>query len=384
MNCPICHHNKNDLLLKLNDFPIYQHPMADASNIPLPHAINLEYLICSKCAHAFQPNYDRAILEQIYTNHYYTPSPENIGDSFRHDFTDFIKNNNIINKSILNIFEIGCSSGEVLCKLRSLHEKCNFLAIEPNEETASTAEKKGLVVKKYFFTEKTANNLNFQADIIYSRHVIEHVFDFDDFFKAIEKVSNANSTLILETPSLDWSIEKTSVIPYHVEHVHVFSQRSLICLANKFGWFKAEATVTSSGNLIISFTKKDQKHTLPIGPTHKETLQQQTNRDIQTLQNICKDKAFIFWGAGTGAVTLLALTRLQPLYIIDGNPNKAGKSFCGLDYTIGYALDVTKDLINDNLDIDLIMVISSSFHHEIKLELTKLGWRGDIYAPYEQ
>lgn len=384
MNCPICAHNKNTPLLTLDNYPIYQHPMNDVSNIPLPHTVNLTYLLCAQCAHGFQKKYDRSILENIYTHHYYTPSPENIGATFRNEFINFIEQKEIIKKENSTIFEIGCSSGEVLQSLKSTNENCSYLAIEPNEETALVAEKKGFSVKKAFFTEKIAADLNIQADIIYSRHVIEHIFDFKDFFNAIAKISHDTTQLILETPSLDWSISHVSIMPFHVEHVHVFSQRSLISLANKFGWFKDKSHVTDSGNLILSLIKKNQKIALPSPPKNEEILQQENSKTIKELQKICKDKQYLFWGAGSGALTLLALAKLTPLYIIDGNPNKAGKYFCGFNQPIRYAAKEVKELINKKLDINLVMIISSSFHHEIRIELNKLGWRGDIYSPYEE
>lgn len=382
MNCPVCNYKKNTLLLKLNNFPIYQHPMDDTSNIPLPHVIDIEYSICRQCAHAFQLNYNKDILEAIYKHHYYTPSPENIGASFRYDFIKFISENNIIDKKTLNVLEIGCSSGEVLAELKTIYSNVDYHGIEPNEETAIAAEKKELIVEKAFFTEKIASSLCFKSDLIYSRHVIEHIFDFKNFFKAISKVSHSTSTLILETPSLDWSITQPSTQAFHVEHIHVFSERSLVTLANQFGWFKDKSIVTASGNLIISFTNKEKKSLLPLAPSDNGKLKQKIDKDIQALQSYCKDEEFIFWGAGSGAVTLLALTGLKPLYIIDGNPNKTGKRFCGLNYTIKYSIDTINALINKDLDKKLTVIISSSFHDEIKHELTSLGWRGNIYAPY--
>lgn len=382
MNCPVCNYKKNTLLLKLNNFPIYQHPMGNTSNIPLPHVIDIEYSICRGCSHAFQLNYNKDILEAIYKHHYYTPSPENIGASFRYDFIKFINENNIIDEKTLNILEIGCSSGEVLAELKSIYSNVDYHGIEPNEETAIAAEKKELIVEKAFFTEKTASSLCFQSDLIYSRHVIEHIFDFEDFFKAIAKISHATSTLILETPSLDWSITQPSTQAFHVEHIHVFSERSLVTLANQFGWFKEKSIVTSSGNLIISFTKKDIKSPLSVEPLNIKALQKYNNKIINNLQKVCKNRKFIFWGAGTSAITLIALTKLRPEYIIDGNPNKVGKRFCGLNYSIHCALEVTRELISKNEDTNYIMIISSSFYTEIEKELKRLGWRGAIYSPY--
>ncbi len=382
MNCPVCNYKKNTLLLKLNNFPIYQHPMGNTSNIPLPHVIDIEYSICRGCSHAFQLNYNKDILEAIYKHHYYTPSPANIGASFRYDFIKFINENNIIDEKTLNILEIGCSSGEVLAELKSIYSNVDYHGIEPNEETAIAAEKKELIVEKAFFTEKTASSLCFQSDLIYSRHVIEHIFDFEDFFKAIAKISHATSTLILETPSLDWSITQPSTQAFHVEHIHAFSERSLVTLANQFGWFKEKSIVTSPGNLIIAFTKKDIKSPLSVEPLNIKALQKYNNKIINNLQKVCKNRKFIFWGAGSSAITLIALTKLRPEYIIDGNPNKVGKRFCGLNYSIHCALEVTRELISKNEDTNYIMIISSSFYTEIEKELKRLGWRGAIYSPY--
>lgn len=382
MNCPVCNYKKNTLLLKLNNFPIYQHPMDDTSNIPLPHVIDIEYSICRQCAHAFQLNYNKDILEAIYKHHYYTPSPENIGASFRYDFIKFISENNIIDKKTLNVLEIGCSSGEVLAELKTIYSNVDYHGIEPNEETAIAAEKKELIVEKAFFTEKIASSLCFKSDLIYSRHVIEHIFDFKDFFKAISKVSHSTSTLILETPSLDWSITQPSTQAFHVEHIHVFSERSLVTLANQFGWFKDKSIITSSGNLIISFTKKNIKRPLSVAPLNTEALQKYNNKIINNLQKVCKSGKFIFWGAGSSVMTLIALTKLRPEYIIDGNPNKVGKRFCGLNYNIHCALELTRELISMHRDTDYTMIISSSFYIEIEKELKRLGWRGIIYSPY--
>lgn len=382
MNCPVCNYKKNTLLLKLNNFPIYQHPMDDTSNIPLPHVIDIEYSICRQCAHAFQLNYNKDILEDIYKHHYYTPSPENIGASFRYDFIKFISENNIIDKKTLNVLEIGCSSGEVLAELKTIYSNVDYHGIEPNEETAISAEKKELIVEKAFFTEKIASSLCFKSDLIYSRHVIEHIFDFKDFFKAISKVSHSTSTLILETPSLDWSITQPSTQAFHVEHIHVFSEHSLVTLANQFGWFKDKNIVTASGNLIISFTKKNIKRPLSVAPLNIEALQKYNNKIINNLQKVCKSGKFIFWGAGTSVMTLIALTKLRPEYIIDGNPNKVGKRFCGLNYNIHCALELTRELISMHRDTDYTMIISSSFYIEIEKELKRLGWRGIIYSPY--
>lgn len=218
--------------------------------------------------------------------------------------------------------------------------------------------------------------------MIFSRHVIEHIFDFNDFFYATREISHQGTLLILETPSLDWEIDNGSTMAFHVEHIHVFSERSLVTLAKKYGWYKVNSTVTPSGNLIVSFNQIDDKQKLPSAPKNQGGLQDKHQQLIAKTIDVCKNKTIIFWGAGSGAITLLASKKINPLHILDGNPNKKGKYFCGSNTPIEYAPEIIKKLIDKNEDIGVLMIISSSFHQEITETLSNLGWRGDIYAPY--
>ena len=350
--------------------------------IPLPHVLDLEYVICDSCGHGYQNEFDRGILENIYKQHYYTPSPDNVGVVFRNEFIDFFKENIKVSPSA-SIFEVGCSSGDVLAALQKEYPQYLLKAIEPNIETALVAKNKGFDVQHEFFTQAYTNTLNTSVDIIYSRHVIEHIFDFADFFSAADNISHHNSQLILETPSLDWSAEHGSVMPFHVEHVHVFSERSLVSLAGRYGWYKNKSIVTSSGNLIVIFIRQENHFVLPPAPENFIRIQNRHTELISEAQQFCQDKNVVFWGAGSGAITLLALSQVTPEYIVDGNPNKTGKFFCGLDKSIGYAPNIISELVRQGKDIEMMMVISSSFFIEITQELMKLGWRGDIYSPYQ-
>lgn len=382
MSCPICQSDKSTSLLSLDNFPIYQHPMSDTTTIPLPHNIDLAFVICDNCGHGYQNQFDRNILENIYEQYYYTPAPHSIGTALRNEFIDFFDLciEVGINKSIL---EIGCSSGDVLLTLRERLPLCRFKAVEPNKETADVARMNFFDVTSHFFTQTYAKSLNYKIDIIYSRHVIEHIFDFNDFFSAITSISHENTRLVLETPSLDWSTEHGSVMPFHVEHVHIFSKRSLILLAQQFGWYENISTVTLSGNLIINFIRKNNNLVLPSAPQNLSRIKIKNIELMNDIQNICKNKKVIFWGAGGGAITLLSLSKIIPTYIVDGNVNKTGKVFCGQDTPIGYAPIVIKELIQKDEDKKMVMIISSSFFTEITKELATLGWRGTVYVPYQ-
>ena len=86
MHCPICQSNNQQRLLSLARTPIYQHPLDAEIEVPLPHHVDLDYLFCETCGHAFQAEFDGALMDQIYANHYYTPAPDDIGHQFRDEF----------------------------------------------------------------------------------------------------------------------------------------------------------------------------------------------------------------------------------------------------------------------------------------------------------
>ena len=109
-------------------------------------------------------------------------------------------------------------------------------------------------MEEFFDESVTSKDLD-RADLIYARHVIEHIFDFNGFFAGLNAMATPMADLILETPSLDYHAERGSIAPFHVEHIHVFSLRSLARLASSHGWGLQQAEVTAPGNLIASFKR---------------------------------------------------------------------------------------------------------------------------------
>ncbi len=96
---------------------------------------------------------------------------------------------------------------------------------------------RGLDVREEFFTREAAAAADIEpVDLIYARHVIEHIFDFEDFFVGVNAVTRPGADLVLETPSLDFHAAEGSLAPFHVEHIHVFALRSLARLAARHGW----------------------------------------------------------------------------------------------------------------------------------------------------
>ncbi|MGV2870842.1 class I SAM-dependent methyltransferase [Colwellia sp. E150_009] len=381
MNCPVCHSKNTKPCLTLENSPIYQHPVPDPTIIPPPYTVDLYYQRCSDCSHVYQLGDNQRILENIYSHHYYTPPPSNIGTTFRDDFLHFINQLTLTTQITSSILEVGSSSGEMLAALKNMFSVNNAVGFEPNIDAANEARDKGLNIYTEFFTVNAIESFNKTFDLIYSRHVIEHIFDFEDFFKATNLISSNKTQLIIETPSLDWAIENNSTIAFHIEHIHVFSEFSLVKLAKLYGWHKKASTATSAGNLITAFTKYSNVAEQPSLPNNMADMQKNNETIFKYINTITKQKKTILWGAGTCGISLISSAKIKPVNIVDGNADKAGKFYCGFDKAVEFAPTVIKKLVKNNQDRDMLIIISSSFYQEIKANLHELGWRGEIYIP---
>jgi hypothetical protein len=374
--CPVCG-GAPHALLSLSTQPIYQHPVPADAQVPGPYAVDLSWVQCDSCAHAWQAEFDEALLETIYRSHYYTPAPDGIAVQFRNDFLSALQSFGLMSARA-TLLEIGASDGNVLAEVKERTGACTAYAFEPNRENAIIARNRGLQVHEAFFGGQSAREGLDPADMVYSRHVIEHVFQFTDFFTGINEAATPSADLILETPSLDHHGSHGSLSPFHVEHVHVFSLRSLATLAQRFGWTLTQNAVTADGNLIAAFRRGgSQSAAAEFAPPRLAGLQAASDALSRRLRKLVDGRRLIFWGAGSAGVGLACMIGREPDFWTDGNPNKIGKKFPGLTSDIvspGAALSMA----GNHGDGEPLLIIASSFAREILPHVRRLGWSGEI------
>ena len=371
--CPVCGAGGRPLL-DLPGQPIYQHPVPAEVVVPEPHAIDLYWLACTHCCHAWQPEFDHALLERIYRSHYYTPAPDGIGVRFRNDFLSTAERFGLVAPKRV-LLEIGASDGDVLVELRRRTGAARACAFEPNSENAAVARRRGLEVHEEFFDEQTSKGLD-SADLVYARHVIEHIFDFNGFFAGVNAAAARMADLMLETPSLDHHAERGSIVPFHIEHLHIFALRSLTRLASIHGWALQHAEVTTSGNLIASF--KRGMTTADVPPPSLAGLQDAVGCRRAHMRNLLADRQLVFWGAGSAGAALVSTIGREPDIWTDGNPNKVGKRFVGSTRLI-VSPEVALAEARSPAFSRPVLVIASSFQEEILTRIQELGWTGEVF-----
>jgi len=380
--CPVCAGEQSETLLTLKKFPVYQHPVPVGATLQPPFEVDIEYGLCRDCGQAYQRHYDKSVLENLYKQHYYTPRPGHIGTKFTQDFVGFFKECVVGQEQrFQSVLEIGCSAAEVLSEIRTLYPQMEYLGIEPNDETREQAEGQGFCVYNSFFNRSFAEALGRKVDIIYSRHVIEHVFDFDDYIAAASMLLNPDGAMFIETPGLDWAIEHESRAPFHVEHVSLFCKHSLQVLLARHGWFIQKYQVSDVGNL-IAFCTRDREQALSFSvPENIGHFQQGIDAQKQRLAEQISGRKIAMWGAGAGGRALMSFLDFVPDVILDGNPNKSERIFAGYEQC---RIQSAEEWIAQNKDdaSQWIMVVASSFYDEIAQSLQAYGWHGDATYPY--
>ena len=303
-----------------------------------------------------------------------------IGVQFQNSFMQALSERFNVLDSANSILEIGCSSGEILTKIAKISRNKVLAGFEPNKKTADRALESGFLIYKDFFTKIASQKIKQTFDIIFHRHVIEHIFDFEDFFKAHDNVCHGNTALIIETPCLNWATRNLSMAPFHIEHAHVFSIQSLKILLEKYNWYLKDYLITSNGHMIGLFTGKEFNMIIPeVENPLNLTLWIKKNKN--NIEKAIRGKKLALWGAGSGGVKIINYFNLCPDIIVDSNPGKARKKFVGYEHLNIMESQIWIEQECKNSESWLI-IVASTYHEEICSYLKNSGWKGEIIQPY--
>ena len=260
-----------------------------------------------------------------------------------------------INKKNL-VVEIASNDGYLL----QFFKKKNIpvLGIEPAENVAKNAIKKGIPTITKFFGSKLAIELKKsgkKVDCIIANNVLPHTPELTDFIKGLELLINPNGVIVIQFSAYLLPLIKNGQFD-HIYHEH-FSYFSLTTIKQILKKFKLEIIDVEELNVHggsirlyikkIGQTKKESKNVKKLlkkekefGITKKETYRNFQNQILEKKISIWKffsvakkeKKKIACYGAPAKGNTMLNYCQIGKDFInftVDKNPAKQGKLLPG-------------------------------------------------------
>lgn len=399
--CPVCSSQTSLIIWSKENFQLYQFPVK-ATEAERSFRMDLILHLCEQCHHAYLwPIPDDATLNTFYASGYTAfTSPLQTGGletSLIDPACELITEEvNRRFKRPVRIAEVGGFDGYVLDRLASIAE--DRLLIEGSETGAAVARRHGVPVLEEFFDESLAQNLAQKFDVVISRHVIEHVREPIAFVRQLATLLAPDGILVIETPDLPVVLDRAQVRTVMLQHLHLFSPRSLRRLmVTKCGLRIDRTAFLASGAVIVWATKhtevskgreKLQSRTIDAESVVRanaiafsQRLEAQ-NSKLTELVNEWKErsKRIWIWGAGSAGGELFSVYGQRQEHFqgyIDSNESKADMRFASAPELPICAPDRAYEI-----GVDAILIASFSVG-EILGSIRQRGWDvevADIYT----
>lgn len=336
--------------------------------------ISLQHTYCNNCGLIYSDISDflSRKINRMYSDFYNYPSTLKFGiahtesDSFLLDFGPLFS-------MAKTIIEIGCYDGSLLYRLRNKDKK--VLGIEPSKRGAGIAREHGIDIINDFFPTKQP--IGVKAEIVFSRHLIEHMDDPIKFINEQMKLVKQNGIVMFETPNPEWLIANSSDMAFHPQHIIFITKKFMdyvgVLLKIPFVYYKE-----FEHRVIYILSKHAIKGWLPLNSYEEELENLLRHFESKVMENRAAIKETIrrhidsghkigIWGAGsfTGSMLVGVKEFSRARYIIDSDKEKSRMGFLHSSIPI-----VSSDvLINDPVDV---LFIISQYSQEIVKRLGKI------------
>jgi D-mycarose 3-C-methyltransferase len=135
--------------------------------------------------------------------------------------------------------DIGSNDGGLLA---CLSNDIDILGIEPAENVAAVARRRGVPTETEYFDPETARDVresSGSAEVICANNVVAHIQDLHEFFEGVEELLTADGVFVMEVPYLLDLLSETQFSTIYHEHLSYFSITSLSTLVESHDMYIA-------------------------------------------------------------------------------------------------------------------------------------------------
>jgi len=354
MSCEIC---KSDVkILTVGKSPISGYTCKTIDESLSQPSFEMNLLACPNCSMVKYQWFDEAeaILDRLYSGHFATYYFTKKMSEYMNSFIDSLSSKYNLNKDS-SILELGCNSGRMLNMFRE-KINCTTLGVEPSKTFNSTWKDMNIEVINDYFGESVAETLkdkNF--DLIYFRHVFEHIPDPVSFIKSVASVASNDSIVVIEVPYLASVINNKRIENISYSHLNYFTIQSIDAIATKynFGIIDFQLVETDGGSIVVHLQKNkttnpDIIDNITISNV-SELVSHISNAKDLMLSNLGKyDKQEVIgYGAGAKGQHLLHILGLEEYvsYVIDDTPELKGSYIPGTSVEIKSLDQVDRNVV---------------------------------------
>jgi len=378
MDCPICLSGETEEFLHRTGVSVHQNLLckspAEARQLARGELV---MRICLHCGFVYNAAFDPSQLEygKQYDN---TQTHSETLQTYVDQVIGRLAKRTELRRG--TVVEVGCGKGGFLRRLiTSAGPECRGHGFDPAYEGEENGLEGRLRFHRCFYEPKQAE---LAADVVVSRHVIEHVPLPMTMLRSIRRAlsGSPNARVCFETPCVRWILENQVVWDFFYEHCSLFTADSLATAFTLAG-FKVESVEhVFGGQYLWLEAVLDEDSPLSVKPKSREVIdlaRNFTRRETQLADHwrsevvrYASEGEVVVWGGGAKGVTFANLVdrdRSDIAAIVDVNPNKQGHFLPGS----GHPIVAPEWLVGRS--IKTAILLNPNYADEIRSELRSLG-----------
>lgn len=372
--CPVCGSLDISIFIEIPQVPVYCNVLWSTREAAI-HATRADLRLgfCRTCGHIYNYAFNPANMDYTldYENSlHFSPRFQEYARSLA---ARLIKRHNLYGKDII---EIGCGSGDFL-KLLCDAGGTKGVGFDPSfdPKRSNVADDSRITFIRDFYSERYAH---YTADLICSRHVLEHMQSPREFLISVRQTIGHRSDTILffEVPNALFTLKDLGIWDLLYEHCSYFSPNSFLRVFCSSGFevfdfhevfgsqfLCIEAKPGKDGNASEQFRKDDTAEIETYVSAFEKNYTSKLDIWKQKLnETVNQGKRVVIWGGGSKGVTFANVLRTESQidYIVDINPHKHWK------YVPGTGQRIVPPEYIQKYNPDLIIVMNPVYFQEIQ------------------
>jgi hypothetical protein len=373
MQCPVCQSTQTQPVIDLHNIPILCNVIWERREEAIATPRGDAYLVfCQNCGHVYNSAFDPALMQydvQYENSLHFSP----LFQSYARWLAHYLVNQyNLHGKAIV---EIGSGKGDFLRMLCDLGGNVGT-GFDPSYQATPQDAHPAISFVKDVFSERYAD---YPADIIISRHTLEHIFQPGDFARMLRRTigDHKRTVVFIEVPNLGYILRDTAIWDIIYEHYSYFSASSLGNLFSRHGFNVLNMADAYDGQfLFMEAIPRDSSQVSPNIPSAQSirVLQEQVNSFAERSKNKiarwreklsqlhASGKRAVIWGAGSKGISFLNMLGSPEAieYVVDLNPRKHNR------YVTGAGQQIVPPEFLKEYGPDAIIIMNPIYQQEIQ------------------